>query len=242
MAFVDCLAVALEGKEITKAQHDQLRNRYERLIKKHSIESGSLAAERAKKSLLDELRGETREKKRRAKLAINAVKRLDAEAKAFRNASGKADIGTAFLYKLEHFGTAGFDSVASRELQIIGFAQTRLSTMMQHFRRTYLKGDLERLNKTRLPLLPFRPLLLLLPRLVPVANNRRISKTSASSWRPRFCVRPIRVLPRSGVTRPTSPASAAWVLNSAWTPVRSAVSWSLNSSFPPFAKSLCSRL
>lgn len=150
MGLKDCLATALDGGEITKSQHDRLQKRFDQLQKKYGIDSGSTAAERAKQSLLAELKAESAEKSRRAKLALAAVKSLSGEADGWRNAAGQKDVGTYFLYKLESYG-AGFESVAGREKEIMSLAQTRLSQMMQHFERTFLAGDYIRKNRAQLP-------------------------------------------------------------------------------------------
>jgi hypothetical protein len=151
MALTDCLAVALEGKEITRAQHDRLAAEFTRLQAKFKLGSETTAAANAKQALLDQLVAETAHKKRTAKLAIAAARQNTADLKAFRNPRGEADVAAAALFKLEHNGEASFESVAGREGVIVGEAQAMLGSLVETFRRSKLLGDKMRRNRAQLP-------------------------------------------------------------------------------------------
>lgn len=151
MALTDCLATALEGGEITKAQHDRLAAQFRRFEAKFKLGSETTAAANAKQALLDQLIAETAHKKRQAKLAVAAAKQISTDLTAFRNAAGQPDVAAAALFKLEHNGEATFESVAGRQGVILGEAQAMMASLVERFRRGKLLGDKARMNKAQLP-------------------------------------------------------------------------------------------
>lgn len=149
MALTDCLATALEGKEITKAQHDRLAAEYERLRTKYGPLSAN-AGEQAKKSLLEQLKAETTHAKRRARIDLANTRTLLTDLDAFRTPSGAPDVAAAALYKLDNNGEAKFDSVARRHDVITGMAHARMESLLSRFRRSRLAGDKIRMNRAQL--------------------------------------------------------------------------------------------
>ena len=145
-AFDDCLKTAVEADELTRADADRLRQEYERFRAAHANTDPSFAAEQAKRDLYESLSADAAQRRRQAKLALKNIQQLDADIRSWRTASGRSDIGTAALLKLEHFGEAPFSSVAGRQRAIVGMAHAKMETMLHHFRRSALLGDKKRWN------------------------------------------------------------------------------------------------
>lgn len=147
MSIDHCIDTAVAGGEISKDDADWLKRRYEALREARETGGAASAAEQARLDLFDALSAETKEKRRRARLALKNIQALDADLRSYRNRSGKADIGAAMKDKLEHFGTAPFSSVAGRSRAIVGMAHARMEELLHHFRRGAVGGDLTRWNK-----------------------------------------------------------------------------------------------
>lgn len=149
MALTDCLATALEGKEITKQQHDRLVADYQRLRAEFGPLSAD-AAEQAKRSLLTKLKAETVHAKRRARIDLANTRRILTDLDAFRTPAGGKDVAAAALYKLDNNGEAKFDGVSRRHDVITGMAHARMESLLSRFRRSKLVGDKIRANRAQL--------------------------------------------------------------------------------------------
>lgn len=151
MALTDCLATALEGGEISKADHDRIAREFERARGRAKLSSEVSADAEAKAQVLALLKAETAHKKHKAKLALSSIKRLAADLGAHRNARGAPDIGQAALFLLEHNGEAKFADVAGRQGTIVGEAHAMMGALIERFRRSKLAGDKLRKNRAQLP-------------------------------------------------------------------------------------------
>jgi len=147
MSIDACLANAVDGGVIDKAQAAELKREYERLEQARSNDGPSIAAEQARLDLADMLKAEAEHKKRKARLALKNIREIDADLRSHRTPAGKADIAEAALDKLEHFGTAAFSSVAGRQRAILGMAHAKMEDMLFHFRRGAVGGDRARWNR-----------------------------------------------------------------------------------------------
>lgn len=152
MALTDCLKTALDGKEISQGDYERLVKRFEQLNKRHQFgaTAGPGAPERVKQALLDELKAETIEKKRRAKLAIGAAQRMSLDIDGYRTPDGRKDVGEAALFHFEHNGEATYASVAGRTDEITGMAHAGMGALLERFRRSAIAGDKKRLNRAQL--------------------------------------------------------------------------------------------
>jgi len=148
-SFGDCIRNMLDADVITPDEAKELGATYERIRAQKAGAMGEEAAGAAAQAeLLKRLDAEARHKKRRALLAIGAQRRLKAEIDGFRDPSGKPDIGLAAINLLEHYGRAGYSSVAGRFKSIVGMAQAEMETLLHEFGRTAIAGA--RMNKPRL--------------------------------------------------------------------------------------------
>jgi hypothetical protein len=145
-SFEDCLKTAVDADELSKADADRLRQEYDRFRAAHADTEPGFAAEQAKRDLYESLSADAAHRRRQAKLALKNVQQIDADIRSFRNASGRADMAAAALYKLENFGEAPFSSVAGRQRAILGMAHAKMETLLHHFRRGALLGDKARWN------------------------------------------------------------------------------------------------
>lgn len=150
MAIDHCLSNAVDGGEISQEEADRLNREFERFRAQRAGASETTADAQAKKDLADLLRAETEHKRRKAKLAISSLKRIDGNLKSYRNAKGEADIAQAALDHIENFGSGGFSSVIGRKNSIVGMAHARMENLLHHFRRSAIAGDKGRWNKADL--------------------------------------------------------------------------------------------
>lgn len=146
MSFEDCLATAVDGGELKKKDAERLKRDFDRFRASHANTDPSMAAEQAKRDLLESLAADTAHKRRKAKLSLKNVQELDADLRSHRTPAGKQDLAAAALDKLEHFGSAKFSSVAGRHNAILGMAHAKMETLLHHFRRSALAGDKIRKN------------------------------------------------------------------------------------------------
>jgi hypothetical protein len=146
MSFDQCLATAVEGGELKQSDADRLKRDFERFRASHADTDPALAADQARKDLLESLAADTAHKRRKAKLAMKNIQELDADLRSHRTPAGKADIAAAAIDKLEHFGSAKFSSVAGRHGAILGMAHAKMEVFLHHFRRGRLLGDKGRWN------------------------------------------------------------------------------------------------
>lgn len=148
-SFDDCLRNMMDADVVSREEAAELKATYERLRTKHAAGMSPEAAEAAAKAELDRrLAGEANHKKRVALLAIKAQRRLKADLDGFRDAAGVPDIGLAAINLLEHYGRAGYSSVAGRAKAILGLAHADMEGVLHEFRRTWATG--RRQNAARL--------------------------------------------------------------------------------------------
>jgi hypothetical protein len=150
MSFKDCLSNAVEGGELSEADAQKLARDFDRLRGRFASNSEATADAEAKKALAELLKAETDHQRRKAKLAISSIKRIDADLRSYKNPKGKADIAAAAADLLEHFGTAPFSSVEGRRKAIIGMAHARMDAALYHFRKGAVGGDKSRHNAAQL--------------------------------------------------------------------------------------------
>lgn len=144
MTFDECINNAAAAGDISGDDAAWIKKRF------RQYKDGGMADEAAGKALSELLAAETAHKRKKAKLAIKAVKRIDADLRNHRNASGELDIAEGARMMLEHFGEAKFDSVAGRQRAIVGMAHARMDKLLFQFRRGRLAGDKGRWNKAQL--------------------------------------------------------------------------------------------
>ncbi|MEP2449812.1 MAG: hypothetical protein ABJH70_04180 [Nitratireductor sp.] len=150
MSIFECLDRAVDGGELKKADAERLKRDYQRFRDHHANANAGHADEQARLDLLESMAADTAHKRRKAKLALKNIREIDADLKSHKTAAGKFDIGAAALDKLEHFGTAGFSSVAGRQRAIVGMAHAKMENLLFHFRRGAIGGDKTRWNKADL--------------------------------------------------------------------------------------------
>lgn len=150
MSFKDCLSNTVEGGEISEQDARMLGREFDRLRNRYAGNSEVTADAEAKKALAALLKAETAYQRRKAKLEVSSIKRIDADLRSYRNASGKADIAAGAADLLEHFGTAPFSSVEGRRRAIIGMVHAKMDDALYHFRRGAIGGSLTRHNKAQL--------------------------------------------------------------------------------------------
>jgi polyhydroxyalkanoate synthesis regulator phasin len=150
MTFKDCLATAVDGGELTQDEAQRLARDFDRLRARYATNSEATADAEAKKALAQLLKAETDHQRRKAKLAISSIRRIDADIRSYKNAAGKADIAAAATDLLEHFGTAPFSSVEGRRKAIVGMAHGKIDSLLYNFRRGAIGGDKARHNKAQL--------------------------------------------------------------------------------------------
>lgn len=149
-SFEECLDRAVSGGEISGDDAARLKADYKRLKAAHETGSSSTAEAEAKRALEDLLKAESDHAKRKAKLSIRSINRVAAEVMSHKDPRGRPDVATAALDMLEHFGTAGFSSVAGRARAITGMAHARMEEALHHFRRGAFGGDRTRWNRAQL--------------------------------------------------------------------------------------------
>jgi hypothetical protein len=150
MSFANCLDEAVAGGDLTKADAARMLKEFNRFRDAHANAKPGMADAQAKQDLLDLLKAETAHKRRKAKLSLQAIRRIAADARSHKTPAGRHDIAAAFLDMLEHFGSAAFSSVAGRQRAITGMAHAKMEEMLFHFRRGALGGDRARHNKADL--------------------------------------------------------------------------------------------
>lgn len=147
--FGECLRNMMDADVISADEAKELGATFERLRTRNAGQMGDeAAAAAAQAEMLKRLEAEAKHKKRRALLTIQATNRIKRDLNAFRDPSGAQDIGLAAINLLEHYGRAGYSSVAGRAKSIIGMAQAEMEGLLHEFRRTAVLGT--RMNKLRL--------------------------------------------------------------------------------------------
>jgi hypothetical protein len=149
-SFSECLDNAVSGGEISRDDADRLRADFERLKAVHETGSSTTAEREAKRALEELLKAESDHEKRKARLAIRSINRIASEIRSHVDPRGRPDVASAALDMLEHFGTAGFSSVAGREKAITGMAHAKMEEALHHFRRGAIGGDKTRWNRAQL--------------------------------------------------------------------------------------------
>jgi hypothetical protein len=144
--FFQCIDNAVDGGLLKKKDGERLKKDYRRFRDSHANTAAAQAERLAKEDLQADLEAQIAHKRKKARLALDAARRIDAEARGHRTPAGAPDIGAAFLDMLEHFGSAKFSSVAGRQRAIVGMAHAKMEAFLYHFRRGKLAGDLKRHN------------------------------------------------------------------------------------------------
>jgi hypothetical protein len=150
MSFQSCIDEAVKGGELAAADGERLKQDFERLRDRKRHSSEATADAEAKRGLAELLKAESDHQRRKAKLGIRAIRRIDQDLKLHTNASGQVDVADAALSMLEHFGTARFASVEGRRRAIVGMAHAQMETFLHHFRRGAVLGDKGRWNRAQL--------------------------------------------------------------------------------------------
>ena len=148
--FSECIAEAVKGGEIGHEDGERLKQRFDALRDKHMQDGPTIADERAKAELLEQLKADNREKSRRAKLALKAMTQISADLKSYRSSKGEPDLATAARLKLESYDEASFHSVTKRMNTVIGAAHSKMNEALYHFRRGAVGGDKTRWNAAQL--------------------------------------------------------------------------------------------
>lgn len=140
-SFDDCLRNMMDADVISPEVAKELKATFERLREQHSKgKSPEGAAAAAKADLEKRLVADALDKKRTALLSIAAQRRLKDDLDHFRDAKGEQDLGLATLSLLEHYGRAGYSSVAGRAKAILGMAHAEMEQVLHEFGRTWLTG------------------------------------------------------------------------------------------------------
>ena len=150
MKFAECIAEAVRGSEIGREDGDRLVRDFERLREKHEQDGPGIADERARAELIEQIKAENADKRRRAKLALKAITRISADLNSHRNARGARDLPTAARLLLEDYDEARFASVTQRTGTIVGTAHSMFHEGLYHFRRGAVGGDKTRWNAAQL--------------------------------------------------------------------------------------------
>lgn len=148
--FFQCIDEHAEKGTISKKDAKDLKERWRRLMEARRDTAGAAADQLARQDLLDELEATARHKRRQAKLALDAARRIDADAASYRTAAGRADRGAAFLDMIEHFGTAPFSSAEGRRRAIVGMTHAKMENFLHHFRRGAILGERGRWHAAQL--------------------------------------------------------------------------------------------
>ncbi len=134
--FAECLRNMTDGDIITRDEAKELGATFERIRAQKAASMGEDAAGAAAQvELLKRLEAEAKHKKRKVLLTIAAQRRLKQQLADFRDPSGAPDIGLASINLLQHYGRAGYSSVAGRFKSIVGMAQAEMEELLHEFRR-----------------------------------------------------------------------------------------------------------
>jgi hypothetical protein len=147
--FFECIDSHVASKKITAADAKELKERWRKMRERHTANAAGSADMLARADLLDTLEKEKAHKRRKAKLSLDASRRVLADATSHK-VNGLTDIGAAFVDMLEHFGTAAFSSVEGRRRAITGMAHAKMEALLFHFRRGAVAGDKSRHNAAEL--------------------------------------------------------------------------------------------
>lgn len=145
MNFFDCIDGHVKRRHITDADAKRLKDEWRKLRAKRAVNAEGSADQLARADLLETLEKEKAHKRRKAKLALDAAKRIQADAFSHK-VNGLTNVGDAFLDMLEHFGSSTFSSVEGRRRAITGMAHAKMEAMLHHFRRGAVLGDKGRHN------------------------------------------------------------------------------------------------
>lgn len=149
MAINDCLRNMVDGGLLKEDEAAEIGRLFERKYAQLRLSLGDEAAAMAAQAeLAERLRLEALHKKRVALLTIAVTDRVKREIFGYRTASGRPDIGAAVLNLLEHYGRAGYSSVAGRAKAITGQAHADMEGLLHAFDRTLFLGT--RKNKAGL--------------------------------------------------------------------------------------------
>lgn len=144
MNFEECIDGWAKSGEIPKGDAEWMKKRY------RQYQAGGMSEPASSKALGELIKAETAHQRKKAKLAVKAVTRVDYDLRNHRNASGEIDYAEGARMLFEHFGEAKFASVAGRQRAIVGMAHARMDSLLFQFRRGRLLGDKGRWNVAQL--------------------------------------------------------------------------------------------
>lgn len=149
MAINDCLRNMVDGGLLKPDEADEIGRLFERKFAQLRLSLGDeAAAVAAQKEIAERLRLEALHKKRVALLSVAVSDRIKREIFGYRRPDGQPDIGAAVINLFEHYGRAGYSSVAGRAKAITGEAHAAMEQLLHEFGRAAFSG--RRLNKPRL--------------------------------------------------------------------------------------------
>lgn len=141
MAFRDCLISAVEQGAISREEAEQLQAAFDAEYAQARLDLGDGPAAAAARARLEkQLRAEAIEKRRRALLQEAAQDRVAEAITTYRGTDGKPDVFSAVLNLFEHYGFAGYSSVAGRAKAIVSLAHGEMADVLLAFRRSRITG------------------------------------------------------------------------------------------------------
>lgn len=140
MAFRDCILSARAQGALTAEEADDLLRRYQAHRDERAAAGHADPEAAAKAALAASLDEDAARAKWHADLTEAKRGEILENAQDFRGRNGAAHVYEAMMRHLEHFGNAGFDSVAGMGKAIVGLMHGELETMLRGFERNYITG------------------------------------------------------------------------------------------------------
>lgn len=141
MGLRDCLISAAQQGEITREEASALADEFDERFAQHRLAmSDDMAKARVRKDMSDFWSAEAIERRRRADLTEAARLRVKGELQGFVNRKDGADVYTAAMGLLSHYGYRTGSSVRGRTEAIIAGAHKNLDEVMFAFERQGLLG------------------------------------------------------------------------------------------------------
>jgi hypothetical protein len=115
MSFDACIDTAVSGGELSPADAARLKRDYAAFRRRFAQGSEVTADAEAKKALAELLKAESAHARRKAKLALKSIKRIENDLKNHRNAKGESDLagGHRFL-RLVYDNQTLYEAIAGR--------------------------------------------------------------------------------------------------------------------------------
>jgi hypothetical protein len=149
MTFEECIDNAASAGDISRDSAEDLKRQYKR-FKRGFEHLGPLADSEAGAALQKQLQAESLHQRRKAKLQIKAITRIDYDLRNHKNAAGEQDFAEGAVMLFEHFGEAKFADLAHHRKTKVAMAHGKLTALLMNFERGKLLGDLGRMNKAQL--------------------------------------------------------------------------------------------